>query len=240
MTSAVRDRGYPTSGNGASSFHLWWVDVPPCSEVEVTLTVEWEPKIDRLCFWALQASFGDGRSRTGGAHLGFQWNPKFPRSRAVNWGGYSADGRVLDGTESPLRSTPADRNTRDFTWEPGVPYRLRIAPAERGWWAGIVRDPGGEVVEVRRLHGGGHRLEAPVVWSEVFARCDDESVSVRWEHPRYLLQEGWSAPTHYQVNYQSFERGGCSNTSVRLAGSGVAQVTNTMRTTAHGQQVPVD
>lgn len=149
----LADRSSLGCGDGAA---------PPSTVVEVTLTVEWEPPVDRLCFWALQVSFSDGRTRTGGAHLGLQWNPRYPGSRAVNWGGYASGGSILDGTVSPLPSAPNDRNTRDSPWEPGVPYRLRIEPAEPGWWAGIVTNASGESVEVRRLAGGGDRLEAPV------------------------------------------------------------------------------
>jgi hypothetical protein len=153
---AERTSGYPTSGNGASSFHLWWDPAPVCSAVEVTLTVEWEPPVDRLCFWALQASFSDGTRRTGGAHLGLQWNPRYPGWRAVNWGGYSAAGSILDGTVSPLPSAPNDRNTRNYPWEPGAAYRLRIEPAEPGWWAGVITDPDGNRTEVRQS-GRGRR-----------------------------------------------------------------------------------
>jgi hypothetical protein len=228
-----RVRGFPTSSNGASSFHLEWQDVPVCMAVEVTLTVETLPTVNRLFFWALQASFTDGRRRTGGAHLGLQWNPKYPDGRAVNWGGYHEGGPVLDGTESPLRSSTGDRNTRDLWWEPGRAYRLRIEPAAPEWWAGTIEDDHGNVVEVRRLHGGGTHLERPVVWSEVFARCDDPSVSVRWSDPIYEVDGVRTSPSRYRVNYQPVSRGGCTNTTSLVVEGGVRQVTNCERITRH-------
>lgn len=236
---ALRTSGYPTSGNRASSFHLWWDPAPASDAVEVTLTVEWEPPVDELCFWALQVSFSDGRTRTGGAHLGLQWNPRYPRRRAVNWGGYSAAGEILQGTTSQLPSSPGDPNTRDYAWEPRTAYRLRIERGGPGWWSGVITDPSGESVEVRRLAGGGDRLEAPVVWSEVFARCDDASVAVRWADPEMSVGSRQITPAHYKVNYQSEDRGGCSNTTALATGEGVLQVTSTARVVDQGAMVPV-
>ena len=235
----VRTTGRPPSGNGASSFHLWWDPAPVSRAVEVTLTVEWEPPVERLCFFALQASFSDGTRRTGGAHLGLQWNPRYPRWRAVNWGGYHSGGSILEGTVSPLPSAPNDRNTRDYSWEPGEPYRLRIEPAGSGWWSGVVTGPDGVPIEVRRLAGGGDRLEAPVVWSEIFARCDDPSVGVRWSDPSMLVGDTWVKPERYRVNYQAYDKGGCSNTTVLGTPAGVMQITSTERLVEQGAVVPV-
>lgn len=234
-----REQGFPTSGNGASSFHLWWQNTPTCDAVEVSITVDQEPQVDRLCFWALQVSFTDGRSRTGGAHIGLQWNPRYPRFRAVNWGGYHAGGGILSGTESPLRSTPGDPNTRDLWWEPGTTYRMRVAPAEPGWWSGTIEDERGNNIEIRRLNGGGNRLQAPAVWSEIFARCDDPSVSVTWSAPRLAVAGRFESPSHYQVNYQDVARGGCTNTTSLVADGGVRQLTNTKRVTPQGAVIPV-
>lgn len=54
----VRERGLPPSPNGASSFHVWW-DVPdvPLASVSVILEVLKPPEVDRLAFFAIQASF---------------------------------------------------------------------------------------------------------------------------------------------------------------------------------------
>jgi len=235
-----RTSGFPTSGNGASSFHLWWVDAPAGDSVEVSITVEWEPEVDKLCFWALQASFADSNGRrVGGAHLGLQWNPRFPRSRAANWGGYDANGQVLRGTESRFPSAPRDRNTRDYPWEPGREYRLRIVLAEPGWWSGQIAGPGEDFVEIRRLEAGGELLEAPVVWSEIFTRCDDRAVAACWRDPTVERAGSVWHPQSYLVNYQAIDRGGCSNTTVVPAAAGVVQITNSPRLVAQGEHVPV-
>jgi len=42
------------------SFHLSWDLAPPAREVAVTLEVLEPPSVDRLYFWAVQASFLDG------------------------------------------------------------------------------------------------------------------------------------------------------------------------------------
>ena len=59
-------------GNGVSSFHLWWQGVDgglPLVEVAATFEVLHAPTANRLYFWALQASFLDGkRSLRRGPH----------------------------------------------------------------------------------------------------------------------------------------------------------------------------
>lgn len=229
--------GRPPSENGASSFHLHWQLPPsaPLAGVQATFEVIEPPAVDRLYFWALQASFGDGRRRHGGAHLGLQWNSRHPGHTAANWGGYDNHGRILSGSESPLPSTPADPNTRDFPWQPQTPYRFRISPVEDGWRGEIADLAAGRTTVVRDLFAGGQQLTDPVVWSEVFAACDDPPVRIRWSgfgartvngdvvHPRAL-----------RVNYQAYEAGGCSNTNVGIDGDGVIQATNSERTVPQG------
>lgn len=236
-----RVRGLPTSANGASSFHLWWSVDAPAQRAEVTLEVLIPPSVSRLYFWALQVAFHGPAGKTGGAHLGLQWNPRHPQSVAVNWGGYTIDGRLLEGSASSLPSTPSDPNTRDFSWKPEVPYRLAVGPGERsGWWRGTVVDlAAGTETVVRELRGEGDRLAEPVVWSEVFARCDDPSVAVRWSDPRLETAGGWVQPAAYRVNYQAHERGGCANTDVVVDDRGVRQVTNVARRSGQGALVPV-
>jgi hypothetical protein len=196
----------------------------------VDLTVLWRPEHSRLCFWALQASFGGSQGKTGAAHTGLQWNARHPRNRAVNWGGYHTAGAVLDGTPSRLASAPGHVNTLDYEWEPGVRYRFRIEQSpEPGWWSAFVTAPDGDPLEIRRLHGGGDRLTAPVVWSEIFAACDDPSVAVRWEDPVAFTDTGPVRPRAYRVTYGSVERGSCSNTTVLVSDGGVLQVTNVER-----------
>lgn len=201
------------------------------------------PSVDRLYFWALQASFsqgpGDEPGADGGAgHVGLQWNGRHPRWRAVNWGGYAPDGQVLAGSASTLPSTPDDPNTRDYGWEPGRRYRLRIAPAPDlpGRWQGEVTDlASGRATVVRHLVARGNRLRAPVVWSEVFARCDHPSVTVRWSGLEAVTSSGRRlAPSGLTVSYEPGRAGGCDNTTVAADDIGVVQVTNSARTTPAG------
>ena len=220
-----RTRGFPTSSNRASSLHLVWDPPPaPLLEVSAVLEVVEPPIVPHLYFWALQASFVDRGRRVGGAHLGLQWYDRHPGSTAVNWGGYRDGAGELDGEASPLPSATGNPNTRDYPWMPRRPYRLRIAGDGDGWWTGEVTDLAtGEVTVVRRLHGGGTALASPVVWSEVFARCDDPRVTVRWSQLS-------PPPATLRVSYQSHVDGGCANTDSRRDGDAWLQITNTTRT----------
>ena len=237
---AGRTTGDPTSSNGASSLHLWWLLDEPLTEVAVTLEVVVPPPGDRLVFWALQAGFTDGRRSHGAGHLGLQAHPRHPGGTAVNWGGYRAaalGGGELDGSESSLPSALHNRNTRDFRWEAGHPYRLRIRPSPGGaGWTGSVTDlAAGRHTEVRELHAGGHLLEQAVVWSEDFSRCDAPSTIVRWSDFEGVGPGGRTLhPSGVRVGYQSEADGGCSNTSAMPDGVGVLQVTNTPREVAAG------
>lgn len=235
-----RVRGEPGSANGASSFHLWWLleADEPVVEVSAVLEVVVPPAVDRLYFWALQASFADGVSDQGAAHLGLQWNRGHPGGRAANWGGYGPDGQVLKGSPSALPSAPNDPNTRDYPWEPGRPYRLRISPApgRPGRWRGEVTDlVTGRAEVIRHLDAGGDRLTSPLVWSEVFARCDHPSVKVRWSGLEAVGATGRRmAPRGLSVSYEPGRAGGCDNTTVAPDDAGILQVTNAKRLVAHG------
>ena len=202
--------------------HLRWDRVPrSLREVAVTLEVVEPPVVDELYFWALQVSFVDGDRHVGAGHLGLQWYPLHPGGTAVNWGGYSHGGGELDGELSALPSAVGNRNTRDFGWRSGTPYRLRIHGDGDGWWTGSVTELASQTTTVvRRLRGGGDALANPMVWSEVFARCDDPRVTVRWSDlsPR---------PEGVHATYQTFEDGGCTNTTSRRDGIGYLQITNT-------------
>jgi hypothetical protein len=238
-TGPTRETGAPPSANGASSMHLWWGspaldDRDEVVEVSVRLTIDARPAVARLYFWAVQASFVDGRGRRhGAAHLGLQWHPAHPRSTAVNFGGYRERGGELDGTGSPLPSARGNPNTRDFAWVPGRPYRLAIVRAASGQWAGVVDD-----LEVRRLHCGGDRLAHVVVWSEVFAGCDDPTVVARWSDLGATTADGRRLRAHDLVaGYQTFEAGGCTNTTARAVAGGVEQWTNARREVAAGERL---
>jgi hypothetical protein len=233
--AGVRTRGRPTSSNGASSMHLVW-DLPrglKIVEASATLEVIDVPAVDKLYFWAFQASFGS----TGAGHLGLQWHPGHPGSTAVNWGGYDrGSGKELAGTESPLPSARANVNTRDFLWVPGRAYRLTIAAAGPGEWSGQV-----DGVEVRRLLCAGERLGGLVVWSEVFADCDDPAVTVRWSDFEAVLADGTRrTPRAVKVSYQAYERGGCTNTTTVADGAAVLQRTGVSRDVAHDTVLPLD
>lgn len=207
-------------------------------EASVTLEVITPPAVDHLYFWALQVGFPGA----GGAHLGLQWNHGHPRFGAANWGGYTMGGELLAGTESPLPSAPNDPNTRDYPWEPGRPYRLRVWRAATGVWRGEVVDLiSGEESVVRDLFASSEFLSDLMVWSEVFARCDDASVVVRWTDFEVVSERSARlAPAALAVNYQSHADGGCANTTSTAdpEGHGVLQITNTERVTPQGAGLP--
>ena len=240
ITGPVRDRGLPPSPNGASSFHVWW-DVPdvPLASVSVILEVLKPPEVSRLAFFAIQASFWSRGRHEGGAHTGIQWNPRHPRNLAVNWGGYDDGGAILAGTESSLPSTPLDPNTRDFAWIPGARYRLTIGPRSPGdgspgrWPARIEGLDTGEDVVVRHLLCDGDHLRSPVVWSELFTRCDDPPIEVRWSDPSVLGLDGEPVPVNRgRVTYQAYDAGGCTNTTVETDRVGIVQRSGCERMTA--------
>ncbi|MDQ1397268.1 MAG: hypothetical protein QOG64_2527 [Acidimicrobiaceae bacterium] len=185
-----------------------------------------EPAADALYFWALQVGFSGG----GAAHTGLQWLPATAGvRRAVNWGGYRSGGGELDGSVSPLPSIDGNPNTRAFSWETGAPHRLVVSRGERGWLASV------DGVTIRELWAPGPFLQDPVVWSEVFARCDDPQVVVRWSDLAAVTDDGRTLrPVSLSVNYQSHRDGGCDNTDVMVDDVGVCQVTNTERSVAQG------
>lgn len=236
-----RVAGDPPSANGASSLHLFWHLDGHFAAAEVTLEVLEAPVVDRLYFWALQASFSDGRRELGAAHLGLQWHPSYPGSTAVNWGGYRNGAGELDGSASALPSTLGNPNTRDLVWRPATPYRLRIERGdEPGAWRGLVVDPDRGPVEIRRLYGGGTHLCSLMTWSEVFARCEHPPVTVRWSDPVAHDDDGRAhRPASVSVNYQSHADGGCANTDAYADSSGLCQRTATVRRTPLGATLSV-
>jgi hypothetical protein len=229
----IRESGVPPSGNGASSFHLHW-RMPPAPLVEVSATIEVlvAPTVPRLYFWALQVGFSDGSA----AHTGLQWLPFGAGIPAVNWGGYGPGGRELDGTVSDLPSVDGNLNTRRFDWQAGVAHRLRVfpSPAGPGWRASV------DEVVVRDLFAGGDHLTGPLVWSEVFAACDDPSVVVRWSGFEAVDRAGRvTIPDAVTVTYQGWADGGCTNTDVEVDDRGVRQTTGVGRRTPDGAVLPL-
>jgi hypothetical protein len=155
----------------------------------------------------------------------------------VNWGGYAATGGELDGSTSALPSALANPNTRDLTWEPHRPYRLAVTRGEQvDGWTGWVDD-----LPVRHLYAGGQELTGLMVWSEVFARCDDPPAAVRWSDLCVRDELGVEhRPDRLTVSYQDVLDGGCSNTDVRMAADdrSVEQWTSTERTVRAGTTLP--
>jgi hypothetical protein len=213
----------------------------PLVEVAAVLEVVDPPAVDRLYFWALQVSFRDQGAHRGAAHIGLQWNRNHPGNGAVNWGGYAAGGGLLAGSASALTSAPDDPNTRDYPWRPGRPYRLRVsaAPGPPGRWRGEVTDVlSGEASAIRDLEVPGDRLASPMVWSEVFARCEHPSVAVRWSGLEATTAAGARVvPTGLAVSYEARAAGGCDNTTVAADEAGVLQITATDRTIPHGSVI---
>lgn len=245
-----RVRGAPPSANGASSFHLWWRFSNPelLDEVAAVLEVVVPPTVPQLYFWALQAGFHDGRRAVGAGHTGLQWLPTGSPQPAVNWGGYHAGGGELGGSRSGLPSLDGNPNTRLFPWQPGRQYELwvRRVPSSPGpdgmhaWRASVCDVSSGEQTVIRDLHVPGRYLADPVVWSEVFARCDDPTVTVRWSGLRAITVTGrLVVPEAVAVTYQARSQGGCDNTTVRVDGDGIAQDTNAARTVADGSVLPL-
>lgn len=234
LGAGARTAGPPPSANGASSFHLVWQLPTGLDPVEaaVTLVVPAAPVVPKLYFWALQVSFPGG----GGAHLGLQWGADPPRRmRHVNWGGYGPEGAELPGTASSLPSSFANPNTRDLDWEPGRPYRLRVSREAAGW-AGRVDD-----ILVRHLESPGESVGGLMVWSEVFADCDDPSVSVSWRDPEVLTRSGHRVAVRSAVAlYQGRREGGCDNTSSTVADGAFLQTTSVPRTVPPGSRLSLD
>lgn len=249
--ASARERvsGEPPSANGASSFHLAW-DLPPrpLTMVEATLEILEPPGVNRLYFWALQVGFARERRMHGAAHLGLQWNTRHPGNTAVNWGGYAETGsyRLMQGGASDLPSARNDANTRDFSWSSGHRYRLRVASAGRApdgsfAWQGSVTDlETATTTVVRDLYSEGDSLVAPMVWSEVFARCEHPRVTVRWSGMTATTADGLQlSPGSVRVNYQARADGGCDNTTVALDELGVLQSTASQRQVPQGAVLPL-
>jgi hypothetical protein len=230
--------------NGVTAFHLWWQGIgggDPLVEVSATLSVLRQPTSDRLYFWALQSSFLSADGAHGAAHIGLQWNPRHPGNRAVNWGGYAdvSDVRsILDGTPSPLPSTPSDPNTRDYPWREGVSYRLRISPGLSGWQGSITDLSSGETSVIRDLLASGDRLGGFVVWAEVFAACNHSQTVVQWsDFEAHTVSGDVRAPASVRLTFPT--GGDCPNTDVVMSQMGLLQITNTVRTARDAAVLPV-
>lgn len=238
----VRLTGSPPSPNGASSFHLWWQLPATAAITEVSAVVEIvsEPVVGSLYFWALQVGFAQRGRSVGAGHTGLQWHPRSPRG-AVNWGGYDESGRELDGTPSSLPQVDS-ANTLQWPWQPGRPYRFTVSAGAPGRWRSQVTDlVDGRQVILRELAVEATELTSPVVWTEMFARCDDPPVSARWSQLQVRRPDGTVvSPRAVVSTYQSVAEGGCSNTESRPDGATVVQTTGLAgpRAGHHGQTLP--
>lgn len=239
----MRNTGYPTSSNRASSFHLHWLPRAELQSLGVTITIPQNPMSPDLYFWALQASFAGQEGISGGAHLGLQWHQQYPGGTAVNWGGYDARGMILAGTDSNLPSPIGNPHTRAYPWRQGSSYRLTIEGDRDlgpGWWRGAVTDlETGEEQAVRSLHSPGDRLVAAMTWTEAFCRCDAEPVAVIWSNPSGVTTSGDDyVAESCSTTYQSEPDGGCSNTDSRALPYGITQITGVSRTNPPGTLLP--
>ena len=204
----------------------------PLVEVSARLTVLTPPSVAELYFWALQVTFEDG----SGAHVGLQHLQD--RRHAANWGGY-----VGGGGGRELQGAPAG-NTHPFEWSAGESYVLRVRRVAEGWEGSVAGGLGagsdsgsGSAAFSRVLFAGGSTLSSPMVWSEVFAGCDDPSVRVRWDQLRAVTSSGAVvAPVAVRTSYQS---PGCGNTDVVVDGDGFVQVTSVPRVTGPGASLVV-
>lgn len=246
-TPAERLTGRPTSSNRASSHHLFWMTSSnePIVEIRATLEVVEPPKVAELYFWALQASFTDGSSNFGGAHLGLQHHPSYPDSGAANWGGYhdaSRGGQILDGSPLTVPSALNNANTGNFAWRPQTPYVLRIRqnvpnqdPGNQQGWLGSITGPDGEEHVLRELYCAGSAIRSPLVWTESFAPCDAPRATVRWSDFTMVTRSGAALPiSAVRTNFQSVADGGCSTSDSTVDGASVLQSTGLSRTTSTG------
>ena len=225
LASGRRWSGLPASSNGASSSYLR-LDGSASTSARANLTVVVPPTASQLYFWALDVSFRDASGvSVGGAHVGLQWHPSHPGSTAVNFGGYDAQGRVLEGSGSRLPSATGNANTRDYAWIPGREYQLAVVKVASGWAATIEDLVTHRRSRIRTLYVEAAVVTDLVLFSEVFAPCDAPPTRVRWS--------GISQPSA-RVGYQSFETGGCTNTDTGVDGDGLVQATNKRRTVPAG------
>ncbi len=242
----ARLAGLPPSGNGASSFHLWWTmpSPGPFSEVTATLEVRQPPVVRRLYFWALQVSFVQAGREVGAGHTGLQWHPNAPAG-AVNWGGYYSGGAppgsdgTLPGTGSVLAPVDGGPHTRHFAWSPGHRYRFRVwSPAPGAWRSEVTDLEQDQTAVIRDLLVEAHHLANPLVWSEVFAACDDPPTEVRWSQLQAVDTQGTTqAARSVRLTYQSYADGGCSNTQTYADGESFVQATGLLAARAPAPEV---
>ncbi len=220
----------------------------PVTEVSVVARIEHAPEVERLFFWALQVSFLEGGKPFGAGHMGLQYHPDYPGGGAVNWGGYhgsaSTGSGELPGSALNISSTLNNPNTGDYPWLPGRNYLYRIYRSpERGWRGSVTDTETGIETVIRDLWCPGSELGQIVVWTEAFAHCDEQSVSIQWSGFQAITRSGTILqPDGLRVNYQRVADGGCITTNSLLGSSpsSASQVTGTTRTTKQGTVLPLN
>lgn len=248
----VRDTGYPTSRNGASSLHLLlplsteqMFPILPTeqmfTEISVTLKIEKEPQVNDIYFWAISADFYDESLRVGMGHLGLYLGDTtardtsyFPYSHGTQWTGYKYP------TDAPYRITSfPDDNNVDYSWKQGGAYRLTIKRTSDNpkVWSGYVSDlNNSKTILIGTLNTGGTLMGGVVgVWSEIFAQCNSPSTSVTWSDFEGITEDGTSVKINaFRVNYPKHYSGGCTNTNSELINSEIRQTTNIERKVKQG------
>lgn len=124
--------------------------------------------------------------------------------------------------------------------DPAAARSTSFGPDGFPLWRGSVTDADGTTTIVRDLYAPGDRISGAIMWSEVFARCDDPTARVGWSEPMAIALDGTVVrPERVSVNYQSRADGGCTNTDSRVDGVAIVQSTNAERTTRQGAALAV-
>lgn len=190
-TAEVSAWGVPEGLPSASSFYLRWfgetgnpddpTDLGLYTGASAKLTVPETPVMSEIYFWALQVYFYDAEgNQLAGAHTGLQWAPGHPNNRAVNWGGYSdVTESELDGTTSDMPSATDNPNTRDYEWDINTEYTFEISHVGDGFWRATVN---GETIRDLEVPDSAF-ISTPILFSEIFAACDDPTHMVKWRDP---------------------------------------------------------
>ena len=91
---------------------------------------------------------------------------------------------------------------------------------------------------LRELLADGDRLTSPVMWAEVFARCDHPSTAVAWTDVSATGFDG--SPVAVRSVRTSFPASGdCENTTVDVLDGALVQRTNRPRSVPAGALLPV-
>ena len=176
----------------------------PIVAASARLIVEAAPPVDELYFWALQASFTDGSGRRarrrppGPAVARRRTRAPAPPTGAAT----RPAAAILPGSESALPSAHRQRQHPRPGGSRACPTALDDRAGAPAAGLGRARST---APSCARLAAGGDRLDGLMVWSEVFARCDDPPVAVRWSGFAATVADrrGPLARRPCAVNYQA-------------------------------------